>query len=85
MKYVTQFKRHRLTTKGLKYLPLTQQRFEELWIKLEKITCNPYEKEQCLNKLKEACAWFTRGVAFCHIEPENSEKSEKPKKTEDKK
>jgi hypothetical protein len=73
--YVNQFKRHRLTTKGLKDLPLTQQRFEELWIKLEKIGCNNYEKEQCLNKLKEACAWFTRGVALLNAESDEEVKT----------
>lgn len=74
--YVNQFKRHRLTTKGLKYLPLTQQRFEELWIKLEKIDCSQHEKEQCLNKLKEACAWFTRGVALFNAESDEDVKTE---------
>lgn len=73
--YVNQFNRHRLTVKGLQYLPLTQQRFEELWIKLEKIDCNPYEKEQCLNKIKEACAWFTRGVAILNSECEEEVKT----------
>lgn len=73
--YVNQFTRHRLTVKGLRDLPLTQQRFEELWIKLEKIKCSEYEKQQCLNKLKEACAWFTRGVALLNIETDDSIKT----------
>jgi hypothetical protein len=65
---INQFKRLRLTVKGLRDLPLTQQRFEELWIKLEKIKCADYEREQCLNKLKEACSWFTRGIAILNID-----------------
>ncbi len=76
MKYTTQFKRHRLTTKGFQFLSLTQQRFEDLWIKLQEIECNQYEKEQCLNKLKEACAWFTRGVAASHVDSGESIKTE---------
>ncbi len=57
-------------------MSLTQQRFEELWIKLEKIDCSPYEKEQSLNKLKEACAWFARGVALCNSDSEEVVKTE---------
>lgn len=75
MTYVNQFNRHRLTVKGLTDLPLTQQRFEDLWLKLEKIKCTQEEKEQCLNKLKEACSWFTRGVALYNMEVEDDEKT----------
>ena len=68
MTYKNQFKHHRLTTKGFKSISTTQQKFENFWSQLSRIDCSDYEKEKTLDKLKEACSWFTRGLAVKHID-----------------
>lgn len=57
------FKTLEITEKGVMCIGITQSNFENFWSQLEKIECSPEEKNECLRKLKEACSWYSRGIA----------------------
>lgn len=63
---IPHFKHFEITMCGLRTIGLTQCMFESLWSRLSKIDATKSEKEECLRHLKEACSWYSRGIAKWH-------------------
>lgn len=62
----TLFKPLKVTDAGGRTIGIAQNNFENFWSQLDKIDACKYEKQQCLDRLKEACNWITRGIAKYH-------------------
>ena len=60
------FKALKVTDAGGRTIGIAQNSFEHFWYHLDKIDACKYEKQQCLDRLKEACNWITRGIAKYH-------------------
>jgi len=60
------FKPLQITEVGRRTIGIAQSNFENLWNQIDKIDASKYEKQECLDKLKEACCWLTRGIAKYH-------------------
>lgn len=60
------FKPMKITNVGGRAIGIAQNNFENFWNQIDKIDACKYEKQQCLDRLKEACSWITRGIAKYH-------------------
>lgn len=60
------FKTLKLNEVGVRSIGIAQSNFENLWSQIDKIDATKYEKQECLDKLKEACFWLSRGIAKYH-------------------
>jgi hypothetical protein len=68
------FKPLSITETGQKTIGISQSMFESFWNQLAKIDCTSDEKQQCLNRLKEASCWYSRGIAKYHQVQEDEKK-----------
>lgn len=60
------FKTLNITEAGVRTIGIAQNNFENFWCQLDRIDASKYEKQECLDRLKEACNWITRGIAKYH-------------------
>ncbi len=60
------FKTLKITETGGRTIGIAQSNFENFWSQIDKIDATKYEKQECLDKLKEACFWLSRGIAKYH-------------------
>lgn len=51
---------------GKRKIAITQTMFEKFWKELSLIECSEHEKNLALDKLRESCYWFNRGIAEYH-------------------
>ncbi len=65
-KGINLFKTLQITETGCRTIGIAQSNFENFWNQIDKIDASKYEKQECLDKLKEACNWITIGIAKYH-------------------
>ena len=67
------FKSLLITEAGSRAIGISQSNFEIFWRSLNRIDCTSDEKYKCLDHLKEASSWYTRGIAKYNQKEEDIE------------